>query len=151
MSDTTNNKEEANQSTYMTNWWYIENPALWFVHLTAVTVQIIFGIGSCIGKEGLKNMPALIFAFYRELFASLILIVICVIPWLFSLIPRFSLVLDLSQNLTLEGYLLLDYACSSTRSFSLSVCPSLQLILLLFGKLLNRLWPLWLPFFWKWK
>ena len=79
MSDTTTNQEEMKKSTNSTSFLKVENPALWFVHLTAVTVQIIFGIGSCIGKEGLKNMPALIFAFYRELFASLILIVICVI------------------------------------------------------------------------
>ena len=53
-------------------------PALWFVHATAILVQIIFGIGNCIGKEALNSMPPIIFAFYRELFAGLILLSICV-------------------------------------------------------------------------
>ena len=78
MSDITTNQEEKKESNNNSRGEQVANPAVWFVHLTAVTVQIIFGIGSCIGKEGLKNMPALIFAFYRELFASLILLVICV-------------------------------------------------------------------------
>ena len=84
MSDITANQNERKESTNILSGGQVETPALWLVHLTAVTVQIIFGIGSCIGKEGLKNMPALIFAFYRELFASLILIVICVIRMLLS-------------------------------------------------------------------
>lgn len=56
-----------------------ESPPLWLAHLTAISVHIIFGIGNCIGKEALKSMPPIIFAFYRELFAGLILLAICVV------------------------------------------------------------------------
>lgn len=55
------------------------SPAIWAVHATAIFVQILFGIGNCIGKEALNSMPPIIFAFYRELFAGLILLSICVI------------------------------------------------------------------------
>lgn len=48
------------------------------VHCCAIFVQILFGIGNCIGKEALKSMPPIIFAFYREFFAGIILISICV-------------------------------------------------------------------------
>lgn len=54
------------------------SPSLWFVHATAIFVQILFGVGNCIGKEALNSMPPIIFAFYRELFAGLILLSICV-------------------------------------------------------------------------
>lgn len=64
-ADTPNDKRES-------------SPALWFVHATAIFVQILFGIGNCIGKEALNSMPPIIFAFYRELFAGLILLSICV-------------------------------------------------------------------------
>lgn len=57
----------------------VEGPAFWFVHSTAILVQVLFGIGSCIGKEALNKMPSLIFAFYRELFSGLILLAVCVV------------------------------------------------------------------------
>ena len=56
----------------------LDQPSLWFVHAMAISVQVIFGIGNCIGKEALNSMPAIIFAFYRELFAGLILLAVCV-------------------------------------------------------------------------
>ena len=46
MSDITTNQEEKKESNNNSRGEQVANPALWFVHLTAVTVQIIFGIGS---------------------------------------------------------------------------------------------------------
>lgn len=51
------------------------------MHIAAITVHILFGIGNCVGKEALKSMPAIIFAFYRELFAGLVLLAITVRPF----------------------------------------------------------------------
>lgn len=56
----------------------IEIPPKWLVHIAAITVHVLFGIGNCVGKEALKSMPAIIFAFYRELFAGVILLLITV-------------------------------------------------------------------------
>ena len=56
----------------------VETQPKWIVHFCAIMVQVIFGIGNCIGKEALKSMPPIIFAFYREFFAGIILISICV-------------------------------------------------------------------------
>lgn len=56
----------------------VEDPSKWFVHCTAIFVQILFGIGNCIGKVALISIPPLIFAFYREFFAGIILLCICV-------------------------------------------------------------------------
>ncbi|KAK8825414.1 hypothetical protein WA538_003110 [Blastocystis sp. DL] len=67
------------QSAIMETPAHSKTPPLWVAHLTAISVHIIFGIGNCIGKEALKSMPPIIFAFYRELFAGLILLVVCLI------------------------------------------------------------------------
>lgn len=62
-----------------TNKYVREDPSKWFVHLVAISVQILFGIGNCIGKVALISIPPLIFAFYREFFAGLLLLLICVL------------------------------------------------------------------------
>ncbi|KAK8802014.1 hypothetical protein WA158_006409 [Blastocystis sp. Blastoise] len=55
------------------------NPPLWLVHVACACVQLAFGLGTVVGKSALAAMPALIFAFYRELFAGIILMAICLI------------------------------------------------------------------------
>lgn len=74
------------------------SPSLWFVHATAIFVQILFGVGNCIGKEALNSMPPIIFAFYRELFAGLILLSICV-----NDIRFFSLVVHHTKQICSQG------------------------------------------------
>lgn len=72
--------EKPEESASCFTLFSVETPPKWVVHICAITVQVIFGIGNCIGKEALKSMPPLIFAFYREFFAGIILIAICVSP-----------------------------------------------------------------------
>lgn len=72
--------EKPEESASRLSLFSVETSPKWVVHLCAIMVQVIFGIGNCIGKEALKSMPPLIFAFYREFFAGIILIAICVSP-----------------------------------------------------------------------
>lgn len=58
--------------------FHLEEPPLWLVHIACACVQLAFGLGTVVGKSALEAMPALIFAFYRELFAGIILFVLCV-------------------------------------------------------------------------
>ena len=110
------------------------SPSLWFVHATAIFVQILFGVGNCIGKEALNSMPPIIFAFYRELFAGLILLSICVNDIRFFLPCSSSHEANLFTRKTFSGYSLLDSVCLAIKCVLLLVYHLHLHILLLFGK-----------------
>jgi len=110
------------------------SPSLWFVHATAIFVQILFGVGNCIGKEALNSMPPIIFAFYRELFAGLILLSICVNDIRFFFPCSSSHEANLFTRKTFSGYSLLDSVCLAIKCVLLLVYHLHLHILLLFGK-----------------
>lgn len=110
------------------------SPSLWFVHATAIFVQILFGVGNCIGKEALNSMPPIIFAFYRELFAGLILLSICVNDIRFFSPCSSSHEANLFTRKTFSGYSLLDSVCLAIKCVLLLVYHLHLHILLLFGK-----------------
>ena len=110
------------------------SPSLWFVHATAIFVQILFGVGNCIGKEALNSRPPIIFAFYRELFAGLILLSICVNDIRFFFPCSSSHEANLFTRKTFSGYSLLDSVCLAIKCVLLLVYHLHLHILLLFGK-----------------
>ena len=110
------------------------SPSLWFVHATAIFVQILFGVGNCIGKEALNSMPPIIFAFYRELFAGLILLSICVNDIRFFFPCSSSHEANLFTRKTFSGYSLLDSVCLAIKCVLLLVYHLHLHLLLLFGK-----------------
>ena len=81
------------------------DPPKWIVHAAAIFVQILFGIGNCIGKVALISIPPLIFAFYREFFAGIILLLVCVRTTKYSIfiLCSFSQSRDLCRKKILYG------------------------------------------------